>query len=141
MSASYVGVLVDSTARRGWTRGVPQTPGGAGHRGGGDDNTNGWVAEGLLSSGAVGVLVTDPTHPDNVIIYANAGFEQLTGRETGRLEMVEWICRVDMWSGYAECICRVDRWSGYAEWIGGVDMRERTVDLSVYNTHDYPQHT
>lgn len=71
---TYVGVLVDSAARRGRS-------GVAGSQLAMDGTLAG--AEDLLSNAEVGLLVTDPNHPDNIIIYANAGFEKLTGTTDG----------------------------------------------------------
>lgn len=80
---TYVGVLVNSTAR-----GRSSVAGGhwalEGHLAGAED---------LFSNTEVGLLVTDPTHPDNIIIYANAGFEKLTG--VSRLICAESVCFTD----------------------------------------------
>ncbi|HEX2910149.1 MAG TPA: PAS domain S-box protein [Chloroflexia bacterium] len=38
-----------------------------------------WMLERALEASTAGIIITDPNQPDEPIIYANAGFEQLTG--------------------------------------------------------------
>ncbi|GAB4817717.1 hypothetical protein N2152v2_004763 [Parachlorella kessleri] len=54
-------------------------------------STTAQLCEQALASTSEGILITDPTQPDNPIVYANAAFERLTGYS--REEVVGRNCR------------------------------------------------
>jgi diguanylate cyclase (GGDEF)-like protein/PAS domain S-box-containing protein len=50
------------------------------------------LSQRALASVSDGVLITDPTHPDNPIVYCNASFERITGYKDS--DLVGRSCRV-----------------------------------------------